>query len=77
MTLKECLKAGEGHFEHLFFLVRMPLTLCSGLEQYLAERYCVTFGIWHEPSVCRLSVRDVGARYLAADGRTFRLFLTV
>jgi len=22
----------------------------------LAERYYVTFGLWHEPSVCRLSV---------------------
>jgi len=23
---------------------------------FLAERYHVTFGLWHEPSVCRLSV---------------------
>jgi len=31
-----------------------PLT-CDKL-QFLAERYYVTFGLWHEPSVCRLSV---------------------
>jgi len=26
------------------------------VEDYDAERYYVTFGLWHEPSVCRLSV---------------------
>jgi len=22
---------------------------------FFSERYCVTFGLWHEPSVCRLA----------------------
>jgi len=35
--------------------------------QFLVERYYVTFSLWHEPSVCRLSsVCDVLARYTEA-----------
>ena len=28
-----------------------------GKPRFLAERYCVTFALWHEPSVCRSGVR--------------------
>jgi len=36
---------------------------------FLAERYYVTFALWHEPSVCRLSVT-----LLHPIGRDFELF---
>jgi len=31
---------------------------------FLAERYYVTFSLWHEPSVCRLSVTLLHPKYV-------------
>jgi len=37
-------------------IVPMFQLLFSVGERFLAECYYVTFGLWHVPSVCRLSV---------------------
>jgi len=36
--------------------VGVKIKLVRSKKIFLVERYYITFGLWHEPSVCRLSV---------------------
>ena len=46
-------------------------------NRFLGERYYVTFALWHEPSVCRLSsvvCRLSSSVHVAPDTQSFELF---